>query len=1000
MTPPKIIQNIERNYGLTFERVEIMLPEDKSKAAAAIAAQIQNFRRYGSKKDANAKYLMQQEKVIGLYLRSHASLTAFSFLAHPELRHLKALNLTENGLEELSLPASLQDLQYLDVSDNKSLQSLTFEASLARLKVLDASDSGLTEIYFPTGFKQLEKLDISRNKLASCILEAAMPHLELLDLSGNRLTTFTLLGGYEALKYLYLNKNQLTQVAFVTDLNRLKTLHLKSNRLLALPVKRYAHLETLYVAENPLKEYPENLVKGDASGNAVEIIGLLRATAASGEGKNYTARLIVVGNGRIGKTCMVNRLKGGTFNEYEEYTHGISIQQLSKKDLPNVKTKKLDLRVWDFGGQEVFYATHQFFLSEESAYVYAWTDEAIAKANREKDLKKSPTLREERWRKHDYWLENIRMHGKDSPIQIVKTHCLTAKTRLPYEHLKKKFELKKEPVDFDAKSLEPLYLSNLKKSLTAIIDQLPHLDGPLPNSYITLIDRLKKERERGIAELSKARFWKDLARPAKIIETDFDNLLGYLKKTGEIIYFPNNEKLARRIFIDPQKLTQRIYKLIENNDFLIAEEGEFNAEHAKEKLGQTDWEIYLELLISFDLVFKKKMGDAEQYIAPQYLKKLPASGKAWRAFHALKQERKRQFSLHYPRFLPENVMINVLSNYGPYSNDLIYRNGIYFKKADHSEGCVIECEEAKRRVEVYTKDNPEGWMIAREVFDKFHTLSKKAKIHIFNPVDAKPVDYKSLLAAIAQNREYMPTTDGLDMIRIDTFGFLHSKEFLPFAGKSRAFGFEVKRPRPTKNIIEVEMMVTARTFIPFKDPRPIKLLFLSATPMNQGQINTGNESRFKDKIKEFDEDRRIRFREEHGISTEKFADYLFTDDPHIVHYGGHGSREGIFLQDKELDAAVLIELLEDSDNTQCVVLNACDSLEIAKKVAQYIPYVVATCDKIEDEVAIAFARGFYVGIAGGKKVEQSFRHGLRTIKNAGLTGGDVLVLVKGVKPKT
>ena len=80
--------------------------------------------------------------------------------------------------------------------------------------------------------------------------------------------------GFDQLQFLFLNKNQLKHITFATDLNQLKTLHLKSNRLQELPVKRYEALQTLYVQENPLKQYQDNIIKGDKSGNAVEIIGL------------------------------------------------------------------------------------------------------------------------------------------------------------------------------------------------------------------------------------------------------------------------------------------------------------------------------------------------------------------------------------------------------------------------------------------------------------------------------------------------------------------------------------------------------------------------------------------------------------------------------------------------------------------------------------------------------------------------------------------------------
>ena len=171
-----------------------------------------------------------------------------------------------------------------------------------------------------------------------------------------------------------------------------------------------------------------------------------------------------------------------------------------------------------------------------------------------------------------------------------------------------------------------------------------------------------------------------------------ENLLGYLIKTGELIYFPNNEKLKERIFINPQILTQQIYRLIENNDFLKKNEGVFSLSHAaQDKLKEENWEALLELLISFNLVYKKIIQGKETYIAPQYLTKIPEFGTAFNSYQALKQERTLQFKLKYPRFLPENVMINVLSEYGPYASDVVYRNGIYFKKEDQTEGCVIEC---------------------------------------------------------------------------------------------------------------------------------------------------------------------------------------------------------------------------------------------------------------------------------------------------------------------
>ena len=474
MNTDNLFKAIKEDYGISMDGKSIALPKEEKEVVEELKA----FMRYGRKETNKNQYLIADGKLIALNLRSY-QLTNFKLLNDPQYQtvfiHLKALNLTENELSEIKIPTYLKALQYLDISDNKTLSSFSFEAALPALKTFDASDSGLTKIHFPIGFERLTQIDISRNQLSTSTFAGEMPALIALDLSDNQLTNLTLPEGFDALNFLYLSNNQLVQLVFATDLNQLKTLHLKSNNLKALPIKRYAALETLYVQENPLEDYQENLIKGDESGNATEIIGLLRATATSGEGINYSAKLIVVGNGRIGKTCLVNRLKGEDFNENQEYTHGISIQQLTKKHLPNVRTKKLNLKVWDFGGQEVFYATHQFFLSEESAYIYAFTDKEIALENRAKDKIKSPSIEQEKWRSHEYWLDNIKMHGKESPIQVVKTHSLSARKSIPFEQLKKTYSLANETVNFDASSKESRYLENLKTSVVRLINDLPLL---------------------------------------------------------------------------------------------------------------------------------------------------------------------------------------------------------------------------------------------------------------------------------------------------------------------------------------------------------------------------------------------------------------------------------------------------------------------------------------------------------------------------------------------
>jgi hypothetical protein len=182
-----------------------------------------------------------------------------------------------------------------------------------------------------------------------------------------------------------------------------------------------------------------------------------------------------------------------------------------------VKTDELILKVWDFGGQEVFYATHQFFMSEEAAYVYAWTDQEIARKNWEEDERKPPRAyhQPDKWRSHEYWLDNIRMHGKESPVVVVKTHCLDTRGSFPAERLKAAYALRHDPVDFDAFSPEPRYLENLAKAMTEALNRLPLLGQPIPKGFQDLVETMDELRAKGTVELPWADFVLLCPRPAR-----------------------------------------------------------------------------------------------------------------------------------------------------------------------------------------------------------------------------------------------------------------------------------------------------------------------------------------------------------------------------------------------------------------------------------------------------------------------------------------------------
>ena len=106
-------------------------------------------------------------------------------------------------------------------------------------------------------------------------------------------------------------------------------------------------------------------------------------------------KFLLVGQGEAGKTSLLKQIKGLPFNKKESQTHGIIIEKLGLDQLPVFKKNKalagITGRFWDFGGQEIMHASHQFFLTSRSIYILV--------VDSRNDTK------------HEYWLKHIEKYG-------------------------------------------------------------------------------------------------------------------------------------------------------------------------------------------------------------------------------------------------------------------------------------------------------------------------------------------------------------------------------------------------------------------------------------------------------------------------------------------------------------------------------------------------------------------------------------------------------------
>jgi hypothetical protein len=79
---------------------------------------------------------------------------------------------------------------------------------------------------------------------------------------------------------------------------------------------------------------------------------------------------------------------------------------------------------------------------------------------------------------------------------------------------------------------------------------------------------------------------------------------------------------------------------------------------------------------------------------------------------------------------------------------------------------------------------------------------------------------------------------------------------------------------------------------------------------------------------------------------------------------------------------------------EVVVFNSCYSESQAKVIGKYIPYVVGTANAIKDDTAIAFASGFYFGLAQGLSIEKAYATGRMKAVIKDIKAKELIILYK------
>jgi Leucine-rich repeat (LRR) protein len=525
------------------------------------------------------------------------------------LTQLTSLSLGQNeiGDEGAASLAALTQLTSLSLWDNKigdagaaslaALTQLTY-LSLGQNEIGDAGAASLAAL------TQLTSLNLWGNKIgdAGAAFLGSLTQLTKIDLSRNPVVDTTPFAKLPRLTFLDLKKTK------VQDLSPLRLL---LERGLEAKWEEFGSDNGIHVYNCPLIHPPPEIVQ---QGQAA-VLNYLREIEAQGEDHLYEAKVLILGDGGAGKTTLLRRLyqTDQPMPAEDESTKGIDIH---RHTFNNPSERPFHLNVWDFSGQQIYHATHQFFLTKRSLYILVDDTRNSSQAVQDDGFK--------------YWLELIEALSEGSPVLIFQNEKAGRSKSIDEAGIKGRFPNVKDVYRGNLEQADAGEM--LAEAIRFHVQQLPHVGEAVPVRWLAIRADLE-ERKKQDYYISRKEYFQIYERHLDFDETKALQLSRYLHDLGVFLHFQEDPLLARLVILQNDWATEAVFNVLDD-EATKARYGYFTRADCKQIWAHSTYgELHPELLAlmeKFELCYKLSDQPTDTWLAPQLLSpSTPESLKDW-----------------------------------------------------------------------------------------------------------------------------------------------------------------------------------------------------------------------------------------------------------------------------------------------------------------------------------------------------------------------------------
>jgi internalin A len=316
------------------------------------------------------------------------------------------------------------------------------------------------------------------------------------------------------------------------------------------------------------------------------------------------AKVLLLGEPGAGKTSLLRRLyqPEQALPSENELTQGIDIHQHSFQTKDG---RKFRLNVWDFGGHEIYHATHQFFLTRRSLYILV------------DDTRKNDRLASDPGFK--YWLDFIQLWASDSPILLYQNERRNLPKEIDFSGIQRSYPAVKER--YRGNLEHPNASLDMHAAIEYWVSQLPHIEQKLPAAWLQIrqdIEQLALDNPF----ISQQEYFNIYQRHLPFQRDQALHLSSYLHDLGIFLHFQDHDLLARTVILQSAWATDAAYLIL--NDPQIKQQAAYFTRNDCKRLWHEACYAdmhpeLLNLMERFELCYQLPHSMPERWFVPQLL---------------------------------------------------------------------------------------------------------------------------------------------------------------------------------------------------------------------------------------------------------------------------------------------------------------------------------------------------------------------------------------------